>query len=68
MSHHSQIEFVKRLRNEFPQNFNEIKMMEVGSLNINGSIRHFFNNCLLQNLVVDIGDISNKCHVVTTLC
>ena len=54
MSHHSQIGFVKRLRNEFPQNFNEIKMMEVGSLNINGSIRHFFNNC--DYVGVDVGE------------
>jgi SAM-dependent methyltransferase len=54
MSHHSQIEFVKRLRNEFPQNFNEIKMMEVGSLDINGGIRPFFNNC--DYVGVDVGE------------
>jgi SAM-dependent methyltransferase len=54
MSHGPQIEFVKRLKNDFPQNFNEIKMMEVGSLNINGSIREFFTNCTYVG--VDVGE------------
>ena len=67
MSHHTQQEFVKRLTIAFPNYFNNIKMLEVGSLNINGTIRDYFKNCSYVGVDVDIGkDVDLICggHLV----
>jgi len=45
MSHTAEIQFVTDLSVKFPNNFNNAKMIEVGSLNINGSIRNIFKDC-----------------------
>jgi SAM-dependent methyltransferase len=45
MSHQSQLDFVKSVRDMFPYSFKEASVLEVGSLNINGSVRQFFINC-----------------------
>ena len=46
MSHPAQIGFVASVRAKFPELFNGTEVLEVGSLNINGSIRQFFTDCL----------------------
>jgi SAM-dependent methyltransferase len=53
MSHPAQLEFVASVRAKFPALFARTKVLEVGSLNINGSIRSFFTECAY--LGVDIG-------------
>ena len=53
MSHHSQLDFVSRVKAKFPHAFNKTKVLEVGSLNINGTVRIFFDDC--DYLGVDIG-------------
>lgn len=45
MSHTSQVNFVRELKEKYPSSFMHIKMLEVGSLNINGTIRDFFDGC-----------------------
>ena len=45
MSHQSQLDFVKSVKDMFPYSFKDAKVLEVGSLDINGSVRQFFNNC-----------------------
>jgi hypothetical protein len=45
MSHQSQLDFVKSVKDMFPYSFKEASVLEVGSLNINGSVRQFFTNC-----------------------
>lgn len=45
MSHPTQIEFVKNVKEAYPDLFVNKKVLEVGSLNINGSIREFFSDC-----------------------
>jgi hypothetical protein len=45
MSHQSQLDFVKSVKDIFPYSFKDVKVLEVGSLNINGSVRQFFENC-----------------------
>jgi SAM-dependent methyltransferase len=67
MSHGSQQEFVKRIAKEFPEHFNNIKMLEVGSLNINGTMRDYFVDCTYVGVDVDEGpgvDLTCGGHLV----
>ncbi len=42
MSHGQQLDFVQSVKDEFPEYFKGTKVLEIGSLNINGSVRQFF--------------------------
>lgn len=53
MSHPSQMEFVQRVKGRFPQFFTKKKVLEIGSLDINGSVRQFFDDC--GYIGVDLG-------------
>jgi SAM-dependent methyltransferase len=55
MAHGSQIAFVQRLKTEFPKYFENIKVLEVGSLNINGTVRDHFTDCTFVGVDVDEG-------------
>lgn len=44
MSHQAQMRFVMQTMGKYPDAFMENKVLEVGSLNINGSVRGFFFN------------------------
>ena len=45
MAHPEQFEFVQLVRTLFPAFFTGKKVLEIGSLDINGSIRDFFSGC-----------------------
>lgn len=45
MAHIQQFRFVNFINQSIPEYFNSKKILEVGSLNINGSVREFFHNC-----------------------
>lgn len=53
MAHKEQFEFVTKLRSNFAYYFAGKKVLEIGSLNINGSVRDFFIQCDYTG--VDIG-------------
>jgi len=53
MSHPQQMFFVGSVRNAFPEFFQGRRVLEVGSLDINGSVRQFFSGC--EYLGIDIG-------------
>lgn len=53
MSHQSQLDFVSSIKSRFPECFEGKKVLEIGSLDINGSVRQFFTNC--QYIGVDLG-------------
>jgi len=53
VSHPAQLEFVASLKAQFPDYFVRKNVLEVGSLNINGSIRPFFEQCIYVG--VDLG-------------
>jgi SAM-dependent methyltransferase len=43
MAHEAQAQFIRSVKNEFPRFFNSTKVLEIGSLNINGTVRQFFD-------------------------
>ena len=43
MAHEAQAQFVRSVKDEFPSFFNGTKVLEIGSLNINGTVRQFFD-------------------------
>lgn len=45
MAHFQQELFIKNLKDKFPEYFNKAKVLECGSLNVNGSIRSLFTEC-----------------------
>jgi len=45
MSHPAQMAFIASVKERFPEMFQRKAVLEVGSLNINGSIRDFFEQC-----------------------
>lgn len=53
MSHQSQRAFIDSISKRFPNNFKQVRVLEIGSLNINGSVRDFFSDC--EYTGVDIG-------------
>ena len=53
MAHQQQFNYIHSLKLRFPTSFFNCKVLEVGSLNINGSIREFFNHC--DYLGIDVG-------------
>lgn len=53
MSHEEQLMFVGNVKGLFPKKFDKSKVLEVGSLNINGTVRDFFNQC--EYIGIDIG-------------
>jgi len=53
MAHQQQFNYIEKLKLKFPTSFFNKKVLEVGSLNINGSIRMFFTNC--EYLGIDVG-------------
>ncbi|CAB4124269.1 Glycosyltransferase 2-like [uncultured Caudovirales phage] len=55
MAHHEQRVFIERVLNKFPEFFSNRKVLEVGSLNINGTLRDFFRDCDFTGIDVGAG-------------
>jgi SAM-dependent methyltransferase len=53
MAHQQQFDFVSGIASFFPNNFANCKVLEVGSLDINGSVRQFFTDC--EYIGIDLG-------------
>lgn len=45
MSHPEQRDFIESVKSRFPHYFRNVRVLEVGSLNINGTVRDFFTDC-----------------------
>ena len=45
MSHYEQQRYISNVKEWFPQFFDNQRVLEIGSLNINGTLRDFFANC-----------------------
>jgi SAM-dependent methyltransferase len=55
VSHASQLKFVELVSLAFPEHFTGSRVLEVGSLDINGSVRKFFRGCDYTGLDVASG-------------
>lgn len=55
MAHPEQHAFFKQLKALYPQYFEQVKVGEIGSLNINGSVREFFSDCAYTGFDVGAG-------------
>jgi len=53
LAHQQQFDFVSGIAGFFPDNFANCKVLEVGSLDINGSVRQFFTGC--NYIGIDLG-------------
>lgn len=53
MSHHQQLNYIKEVKDQFRSSFLNSRVLEIGSLDINGSIRQFFENC--EYIGLDVG-------------
>jgi len=56
MAHRTQLQYVRLLAETLPEFFHNCRVLEIGSLDINGSIRSFFHNCDYVGLDVADGD------------
>lgn len=54
MSHPEQMFFFENVKAFFPDFFNSTKVLEIGSMDVNGTVRVFFDNCDYTGL--DIGE------------
>jgi SAM-dependent methyltransferase len=55
MAHAQQLEFVELLAKQMPRFSREAKVLEIGSLDINGSIRQFFDRCVYTGIDIAEG-------------
>ena len=55
MAHPEQAEFFSRVRTSYPAAFDRVNVLEVGSLDINGSVRELFKNCRYVGVDLQLG-------------
>ncbi len=55
MAHPEQAEFFSAVREHYPQSFTAAKVLEVGSLDINGSVRELFTRCDYVGVDLQLG-------------
>jgi SAM-dependent methyltransferase len=64
MCHEAQQQFVGLVRAAQPRHFTKCRVLEVGSLNINGSVRQFFSDCWYLGVDLGVGrDVDLVSHV-----
>jgi SAM-dependent methyltransferase len=57
MAHRAQQEFCEKIKNKYPRFFKNKKVLDIGSLDINGSNKYLFTNC--DYIGIDIGEGKN---------
>jgi hypothetical protein len=55
MAHQAQFNFVEDVKRSFPEMFENKNVLEIGSLDINGSVRDVFSNCSYIGVDLDYG-------------
>lgn len=54
MAHQEQGEYIAKIKQKFPSAFSNGRVLEIGSLNINGTVRDYFN--AKEYIGVDVGE------------
>ncbi|HOK34701.1 MAG TPA: hypothetical protein PLB19_00990 [Candidatus Paceibacterota bacterium] len=54
--HQEVLNFLQRVKEKYPEKFKNVRVLELGSLNINGTPRNFFENCDYVGLDRQSGD------------
>lgn len=65
MAHPQQQEFIKKVKGLYPDYFKNKTVLEFGSLNLNGTVRDFFEGCDYTGVDIVEGDgvdIVSRCH------
>ncbi len=65
MSHKAQVKFCKEVRRRYPDHFNNVVVIDVGSLDINGNNRRFFSKFFYKGIDIVEGknvDVVGKAH------
>jgi len=44
MAHLQQQNFVKKVKEKYPKFFTDVSVLDIGSLDINGNVKHFFSH------------------------
>jgi SAM-dependent methyltransferase len=66
MAHDEQREFFNSVKEIFPEHFQDSKVLDVGSLDVNGNNRYLFDGCEYVGLDIESGknvDISSPVHL-----
>lgn len=53
MAHDQQFDYIASVREKYPLHFTNARVLEIGSLNINGTVRQFFTDC--EYIGLDVG-------------
>ena len=56
MAHQEQRDFLSRVKKLFPESFFSVKVLDIGSFNVNGTERDFFGNADITGLDIAEGD------------
>ncbi len=56
MAHLEQRDFLSRVKKLFPENFFSVKVLDIGSFNVNGTERDFFSNADITGLDIAEGE------------
>lgn len=65
MAHQEQMDFVKKTAIRYPNHFSRCRVLEIGSRNINGSVRKLFTSCEYTGLDIHPGpcvDVVSLAH------
>jgi cyclopropane fatty-acyl-phospholipid synthase-like methyltransferase len=69
MAHLAQKLFIEKVKKKFPRKFHQQRVVDFGSLDINGSNREFFTDCDYTGVDISQGknvDVVSKCHEFVT--
>tara|TARA_R110000803_G_scaffold149189_1_gene214646 strand:+ start:114 stop:710 length:597 start_codon:yes stop_codon:yes gene_type:complete len=56
MAHTQQWDFCKKVKSEFPDKFNNIKVLDIGAFDVNGNEAFLFDDCKFVGLDIGPGD------------
>lgn len=57
MAHKEQLDFVNKTKSKYPQYFENVQVLDIGSLDINGNNKTHFNNC--EYIGIDLAEGKN---------